>query len=147
MRFDKLRNPNTRLGLLAYGGVAALSSLAIAACGGQGSSAEAPVKPAKPDPRVEVEQFGAPTFGDYRHAAEPGPFLPKGTKVLVRCVVQGPKAAAPSAEGVWYDIIGPKQFAGEYAAANTFENGDTSGPLSSQPAVDPRLDRCGAPGQ
>lgn len=104
-----------------------------------GSSADGPAHPVR---HPEVEQFGAPTFGDYTHAAEPGPFLQRGAKVIVDCVAKGPIAAAPSAEGEWYHLVAPKTYAGEYVAANTFENGDTSGPLSSQPAVDPRVPHC-----
>lgn len=122
---------------------AVLSAAALAFLGGCGASGTTQAKDR--GPRIEIEQFGAPTFGDYEHAAEPGPYLPLHAKVLVSCVAQGPKAAAPSAEGLWYFIKAPAKFAGEFAAANTFENGDTSGPLSQQPAVDPRLGRCHFP--
>lgn len=99
----------------------------------------------KPTPRktyTEVQQFGANTFSDYKRAAGIGPYLPIQTVVQVDCLAIGPEEAAPSAHGKWYHIVGPQQWNNYYAAANTFENGDTTGPLSEQPAVDPAVPLC-----
>jgi hypothetical protein len=56
----------------------------------------------------------------------------------------GPDAAAPSTHGKWYHLTGPAEYAGRFAAANTFVNGDESGPLSQQPPVDPAVPACPA---
>lgn len=90
----------------------------------------------------EIQQFGADTFTDYRRAAGKGPHLPKGVHVIVDCLAIGPIEAAESANRKWYHMTKPEQFAGRFAAANTFENGDTSGPLSDQPMVDPAVPLC-----
>jgi hypothetical protein len=95
----------------------------------------------------EVQQFGAPTFGDYEHAAEPGIKIPLGATVEVNCVEHGPVEAAPSTKGSWYHLTGPEPYGtgnNLYAATNTFWNQDTkpTGPLSEQLAVDPRVPNC-----
>lgn len=96
----------------------------------------------------EVQQFGADTFVEYRNASGVGPRLPKGTVILADCLATGPEEAAPSARGKWYHITDDPntteddQWVGYFVAANTFENGDTSGPLESQPAVDPAVPSC-----
>jgi hypothetical protein len=133
-------------------------ALGSAGCGGatrtvtERAASQPTTAPAhtKPGPAVllkgshhtEIEQFEANSFADYVHVTGYGPRLLKGTRVDVDCVATGPVAAAPSAKGKWYHFEGPARFAGYYAAANTFENGDTSGPLSSQPAVDPKVPAC-----
>jgi hypothetical protein len=155
--------------ILRYGGPAVLASLTLAACGssssrsmsvsnGNGnSSGNNTYSPPKPGPRVllkgsrhtEIEQFGADTFTDYAHAYGIGPGLAQGAKVVVDCLATGPLQVAPSAHGnpgekgaKWYHIEAPAEYAGRFAAANTFENGDTTGPLSSQPAEDPAVPAC-----
>lgn len=134
----------------------ASGALALAGCGGhtvtvtEGAPTQRAHVETKPGPAVllkgsrheEIEQFGAETFADYTHASGIGPYLVKGAKVIVDCVATGPVAAAPSAKGKWYHMEAPNTDAGYFAAANTFENGDTSGPLSSQPAVDPAVPEC-----
>ena len=90
----------------------------------------------------ETQQFGAQTFTDYEHAYGPGPRLPVGAVVDVDCLATGPEAAAPSVHGKWYHLTGPDPYTGYYAAANTFVNGDASGPLSEQPPVDPAVPNC-----
>lgn len=123
--FETLKTSKTARVLLATG------TVALAGCGDH--------------PRhehVEIEQFGANTFMDYQHASGMGPYLDKGQKVEVDCLETGPVAAAPSAEGKWYRIVDPKEYKGLFVAANSFENGDTQGPLSSQPAVDPKVPNC-----
>lgn len=96
----------------------------------------------------EVQQFGADTFVDYTDASGRGPKIPVGAVVIVDCLAIGPEAAAPTARGKWYHITDDPntteddQWVGRFAAANTFENGDTSGPLESQPAVDPAVPPC-----
>ena len=105
-----------------------------------------PVVP-KPGPAVllpgsqheEIEQFGADTFTDYRNASGVGPYLPIGAVVEVDCLATGPEAAAPTVHGRWYHFVAPKGYAGYFAAANTFENGDTS---PSGPAVDAAVPPC-----
>lgn len=140
------------------GSAIALVAVFAASCGGDGkedttrasSSTTTTEAYAAPGPAVllpdshhtEVQQFGAPTFADYIRVSGPGPYLPKGAEVEVDCVATGPIEAAPSAKGMWYHMTGPEPYAGYYAAANTFENGDTDGPLSEQPAVDPNVPFC-----
>lgn len=121
---------------------------------GNGSGTYQPPKPGpavlrRGSHHVEVEQFGVDTFTDYAHAYGVGPRIPKGAHVIVDCLATGPLDAAPSAHGnpgekgaKWYHIEAPPEYAGRFAAANTFENGDTSGPLSSQPAEDPQVPDC-----
>lgn len=155
--------------LIKFGIPALVTSVALASCGGgsgesastaqragQGNDGGNVYHPYKaPDVRlpgsrhVEVEQFGAPTFEDYVHVSGPGPQIPIGTKVVVDCLETGPLAAAPSAHGnpgesgsKWYHMVDPPKYRGFSAAANTFENGDTSGPVSSQPAEDPAVPDC-----
>jgi hypothetical protein len=155
-----------------YGLPIAAVSLVLAACGGSNNGErEATSTPAaspdngsdvytppkretvllKGSQHTEVVQFevGTPTLLDYEHAANPGPRIPQGTEVKVDCLATGPLEAAPSAHGnpgekgaKWYHITRPAQYAGYFAAANTFENGDTSGPVSSQPAEDPKVPPC-----
>ena len=91
---------------------------------------------------VEKQQFGADTFVNYQNASGKGPRIPIGMEVVVDCVATGPVEAAPSAKGKWYHIIEPPELNGYYVAANTFENGDTSGPIEEQPAVDPNVKSC-----
>jgi hypothetical protein len=91
---------------------------------------------------TEVQQFGANTFINYKTVSGYGPQLPKGTTVAVDCLATGPTETAPSVKGRWYHLIGPAQYAGYFAAANTFENGSTEGPLESQPPVDPNVPAC-----
>lgn len=90
----------------------------------------------------ETQQFGADTFRDYDPVVGVGPRLPIGKVVVVDCLATGSVEAAPSADGKWYHIIGPKPYATLYAAANTFENGDTSGPVYTQPETDPNVPDC-----
>jgi hypothetical protein len=130
---DILRNPRvvTLVTFLGLGG------LGIAGCGGSNdrSSGEQVRYP-------EIEQFGANTFKNYEHVDGVGYPLEIGQRVVVDCLASGPVAAAPSAEGKWYHIVAPEKYKDYYAAANTFENGDTSGPPSEQPAVDPNVPDC-----
>jgi len=114
-----------------------LAAFALAACGSTSNKTLS-----HRTGHVEIEQFGAPTFGDYQSVSDVGSYLLKGTRVTVDCLAKGPVDAAPSADGEWYHITGPKPYANEYAAANTFDNGDTHGPLKSQPAVDPKVPLC-----
>ena len=116
---------------------AGLAAFALAACGSTASKTLS-----HRTGHVEIEQFGANAFRDYKSASEVGPYLLKGAHVRVDCLAKGPIDAAPSANGEWYHIIGPKPYVNEYAAANTFDNGDTHGPLKSQPAVDPKVPLC-----
>jgi hypothetical protein len=88
----------------------------------------------------EVQQFGAPAFADITHASDPTVTIPQGKVVDVECVATGPIEAAPSAKGKWYRLAG--EYAGRFAATNTFENGSTTGSLESQPAVDPLVPPC-----
>jgi len=122
-------------------------SFSVGLGSGQGSSSASQPKPGPavllPGSRhEEIQQFGAGTFTDYVHAYGAGPPIPLGQHVTVDCVATGPVPAAPSAEGKWYHMTGPGEYAGYYSAANTFENGDTTGPLSSQPPVDPHVPAC-----
>lgn len=133
--FNKLRiNPNI---LLAGRVVLATGTLALTACGGHHDAAAS-----KGRQYTEIEQFGADTFHSYKNASGIGPHLDVHQSVTVDCLAIGPVNAAPSTEGKWYHITSPGRYAGMYAAANTFENGDTSGPVSSQPDVDPDVPNC-----
>jgi hypothetical protein len=112
---------------------------------------------------IETEQQSqAITFNNYEHASGVGPDITEHEQVTVDCRAIGPLDAAPSAHGnlqvvhlpdggtekqsanvaVWYHMTGPARFAGRFVAANTFDNGDTSGPLNSQPAYDPSVPVC-----
>ncbi len=95
---------------------------------------------------VEIEKFGATTYTDYETVNQiHGPRLAKGTRVTVDCLATGPVDVAPSADGEWYHISSPVEYAGFFVAANTFKNGDDRGSLRSQPAVDPTVPSCPAP--
>jgi|GEM_PF-4700525 len=94
--------------------------------------------------RTEIAQAAeVHTFVDYQDASNPGPVMEAGQGVGVDCYATGPVGAAPSNKtGQWYHLTGPLPFTGYFAATNAFENGDTTGPLSSQPVIDPVIPPC-----
>lgn len=140
-----------------YTGSVLLASLTLANCGGKDSAEVAPSQTVGPGKKVLLEgsvhkevqqQPSANTFADYEHVAGFGPEIKQGTEVAVDCLATGPVEAAPTADGKWYhlttspDVPGSEKYAGYFVAANTFENGDTSGELKDQPAVDPAVPDC-----
>jgi hypothetical protein len=70
--------------------------------------------------------FGAPTFTDPHNPSVSGPKIPAFQRVEVTCKVLAPTIPSVSPDGYWYRIAGG-QWDGKYAAANTFQNGDSIG--------------------
>jgi hypothetical protein len=94
---------------------------------------------------TEWSQKDVRSFDNYVDASGRGPDIPAGTRVLVRCYVEGPKDAAPSAEGQWYLLAGPEPWEDKYAATNPFNNGDAPGTVYGQGAsINPDARACRA---
>ncbi len=98
---------------------------------------------------VQAES-GVNVFDDYKNASGIKARLEKGSTVAARCVQVGPEEAAPSAAtdpsrpgAIWYEIGLPREFEGDYVAANVFWNvRDHSIPFEQQPVSDPRVTDC-----
>ncbi len=98
---------------------------------------------------VEVSQYGADTFKDYRNTSGKGGHIDVGQRVLVDCVVlDGPLEAAPSARGLWYHGIGPDDqtfgftVAGRFLPANTFWNQEPPQPPDHNQPYDALVPQC-----
>jgi hypothetical protein len=147
--------------------MAASTSMAAESCnsvadgGGSTGTAKALLKGSS---HSETEQQAcATTFLDYENASGVGPGISQNTKIVVDCFESGPLTASSSAEGnlsevhlpngktekadhqdEWYHIVSPTAYAGKFVASNTFDNGDTTGPITSQPTHDINVPTCPA---
>ncbi|MEU6314797.1 hypothetical protein [Streptomyces sp. NPDC047014] len=86
-------------------------------------------EPPRPAPRTVREQsgsHGSPAFADPHGAKGPSGRIPAHTWVDVECRVYAPEIESANPDGWWYRIA-TGAWAGRYAVANTFMNGDAPG--------------------
>lgn len=115
--------------------------------GCEGGAERSPETTATTDPSVqmtylEIQQIGTDTYEDYRDASVKGPHIEIGQLIGVVCVETIPVEADRHVEAKLYLIATPRELEGKFADASTFVRGNTDGPLSEQPAVDPAVPAC-----
>lgn len=84
--------------------------------------------------------LGAPTFTNPADVCGAGPKVPAHTTVQVVCRLYAPQIPSTNPDGYWY-LIADGPYAGRFAAANTFLNGDAPG-AGSITNTDVAVPRC-----